>query len=348
MSVGSVLSAVHEYSGASFFSGWEFYGKPEGNTNFLNHTDAIAQHLINVTESGTALIKVDNSATVSDVSPVRRNSVRIISADSYPIGSSIIMDAVHVPYGCSVRGNFWMADSEIMQNDNITKMRLHTNECVPPEKRNIPQRSGHFDYSSQGRLAVDKKNPDTLAQNQSGVYAAHLSVAGVFIWYWDHPNIPKSISSAVSGSSIDNSDWGMPMSRQVHRVRGPQRLVLDIGLCAAPPCRPWPAIDSDMCPSDCVSGNVVRNGRNFDAAFFEINYIRTYIYESRQQPSSTSSERRSSASPPSCAQYSIMVSTKMSWSTIFLWAFWLGQIAVGFAIGIIILLKVSGNWTPQE
>jgi hypothetical protein len=117
----------------------------------------------------------------------------------------------------------------------------------PPASDGIP-----IDYSAQGRLQADK-TPSAAGPNTGGVYAAHLTEAGVSTWHWtarllssrcsfpdrifaQHANTPKSISSAGSGASLDNSDWGMPVSRQVSSSQRsyPQRLVLDIDLAGYP------------------------------------------------------------------------------------------------------------------
>jgi hypothetical protein len=116
---------VRDYSGANFFSAWNFYGGPDsftlGNVQFLDQTDATSQGLAYINSVGNAVIRVDNSSTVDLNS--NRNSVsaypltgiasrsyitllltkvRLTSIDSYPIGSLWIIDAVHIPFGCSV------------------------------------------------------------------------------------------------------------------------------------------------------------------------------------------------------------------------------------------------------
>lgn len=55
--------------------------------------------------AGNAIIKVDNTSTVAYNN--KRDTVRIQSTDSYDVGSVWVLDAVHLPYGCSVWPAFW-------------------------------------------------------------------------------------------------------------------------------------------------------------------------------------------------------------------------------------------------
>ncbi|KAJ7436208.1 hypothetical protein FB451DRAFT_1379047 [Mycena latifolia] len=338
MNVGPiVLPLVHEYSGADFFSGWDFYGRLEGNTNFLNRTEAVAQHLISVSGNGTAILKVENAIPVPGAPSSYPNSVRVISTETYSIGSHIVMDAVHIPYGCSVRGNFWMAvgETDIMQANGKTKMSLHANDCMhsnPPSRSNPSQ----FNYSVHSLSA--EQLPVSQGQDKGGMYAAHLSSAGVFSWYWPHAAVPKSIISSGSGSWLDPSDWGAPMSRQGWRKASQrlhrQHLVLDIELCENLPC--CSTRNNDLCSAENVS-------TNYDAAFFEIKYIRAYAAWSSSRPPLASNQPSASKSPTPRASYSIMVATNLSWSTFLLWGFWFLQVVAGLTASIVILLKISGN-----
>ncbi len=52
-----------------------------------------------VNDAGNAIMKVDNSSTVTFGN--KRNSIRIVSQDQYTVGSLWIVDMLHVPYGVS-------------------------------------------------------------------------------------------------------------------------------------------------------------------------------------------------------------------------------------------------------
>lgn len=53
-----------------------------------------------VNGAGNAIIKVDNTSFVPYND--KRDTVRITTADYFPVGTIWIIDAVHLPFGCSV------------------------------------------------------------------------------------------------------------------------------------------------------------------------------------------------------------------------------------------------------
>ena len=64
---------------------------------FLDRSAAAAQKLTYVNDAGNAIMKVDNSSTISVGD--KRNSIRIVSKDRVNVGSVWIADFLHVPYG---------------------------------------------------------------------------------------------------------------------------------------------------------------------------------------------------------------------------------------------------------
>ncbi|KAL8279304.1 hypothetical protein RQP46_008341 [Phenoliferia psychrophenolica] len=108
---GSVSAAAYSltqnFSGSTFFDKWNYYGHYDNLTNgdaiFVNKSAAADLTYIN--SAGNAIIKVDNTSVVPYNE--KRNTVRLQSQDSYGIGSLWVMDAVHVPYGCSVWPAWW-------------------------------------------------------------------------------------------------------------------------------------------------------------------------------------------------------------------------------------------------
>lgn len=65
---------------------------------YVNQTNAT--NLAYVTNSGTAIIKVDNTSFVPFND--KRNSVRITTNDYFEVGTVWVIDAIHLPFGCSV------------------------------------------------------------------------------------------------------------------------------------------------------------------------------------------------------------------------------------------------------
>jgi hypothetical protein len=94
----------------------------------VNQSLATSDRLAYIDGNGKAILKVDNSTnvpfnekrnTVGLTSALNQETaqpkffppqVRITTQDSFPVGSVFLLDALHVPYGCSVwpgTGNAW-------------------------------------------------------------------------------------------------------------------------------------------------------------------------------------------------------------------------------------------------
>ncbi len=84
------------------FDGWEFYAGLDinyGNVVYLSEQDAMSQQLAYVNSAGNVVLKVDN-VTVGPVDDnFGRNSINITTTGTFYIGSLVIMDAVHMPFG---------------------------------------------------------------------------------------------------------------------------------------------------------------------------------------------------------------------------------------------------------
>lgn len=97
-----------------------------------------------VNSAGHAIIKVDNSSTVPYND--KRNSVRITSNDTYGLGTVWIMDAVHLPYGCSV---WWVV---FYRHLSLPRFVV----CCP-HVSSAPYRVGPVPLNSQGPLFGPKE-----------------------------------------------------------------------------------------------------------------------------------------------------------------------------------------------
>ena len=69
-----------------------------GDVTYVNKTNAT--NLAYVNTGGQAIIKVDNTSYVPYND--KRDSVRITSKDYFETGTIWVIDAAHLPYGCSV------------------------------------------------------------------------------------------------------------------------------------------------------------------------------------------------------------------------------------------------------
>ena len=91
------------------------------NYGFIHYADeatatASSNPLYYVNSAGNVVVKVDN--VTSDPNPGQystfgRNTVMVISDDPIASGTLVVMDATHLPYGCSVWPSFWTLDTDV-------------------------------------------------------------------------------------------------------------------------------------------------------------------------------------------------------------------------------------------
>ncbi|KAJ7726766.1 glycoside hydrolase family 16 protein, partial [Mycena metata] len=297
-----------EYSGTTFFEGWDFYGAIDnttwGNVTYVDAADATAESLAYVNAAGNAIIKVDNSSTVLSDGIQYRKSVRLTSQAHFEVGSLFVIDALHMPYGCSVwpsiwlngileEGQVWPAAGEIDLIEAINlfdhnQMALHSyTGCVQPA--NVTQIGKALihncnDTSSSGCTVAESKpnsyGPGFNAAN-GGAFGLQFDVAGIFMWFWPvRLEIPASITHATSTSTMNISDWGIPSAAypaagcNITEFFPAQELVVDITLCGL--WAGFPSIYAQDCPGTCFASNIAGNGSNYASAYFEIPAIRTY------------------------------------------------------------------------
>ncbi|KAI6039626.1 glycoside hydrolase family 16 protein [Pisolithus marmoratus] len=304
-SSGAVYDVIQEYSGNTFFNGWDFYGAPDnltfGNVTWLSKTDALSQGLAYVNNQNHVILKVDNTTNVTYGQP--RNSIRITTKDAYQLGSLWLIDVNHIPYGCSVWPAFWSfgpkwpddGEIDIIEGINLmtyNQMAVHTTAgCTQSGSVSQLGASGPTtDCSQPSGCTVIETSPNSFqigfAAAGGGVWATKFDSTGIYIWFWSRPNIPQSINQSTSTSSLDSSEWGTPHANyssvtcNMTQFFTPQNLVLDITLCGD-----WAGLSADydptcgtagptgLCYNDCVVGP---GSPRYDTAYWDISYIRTY------------------------------------------------------------------------
>ncbi|KAF8871386.1 concanavalin A-like lectin/glucanase domain-containing protein [Gymnopilus junonius] len=320
--VVAVYNPVREHSGQTFFDGWSYYGNVDnttwGNVTFQDQANATSRGLTFVNSAGNAVIKVDNTTTISPAPIVNRDSIRLTSLDSYGLGSLFIIDAVHIPYGCSVWPSFWMygmedtwplaGEIDIIEAINgmtNNQVALHTTPgCF--QATNALQ-TGHTletNCSKAQGCIVGESKPNSFgpgfAQAGGGVYALVMEPTGVSSWFWSRADIPDDIASATSSSTMDPSSWGTPSASypssacDFEQFFPPQNLVLLTTLCVlkfTPSQAGVPSIYRSTCntpTNSCINDNIFGNGSNYANAYWEIRYIRTYLNASLAATTTTS------------------------------------------------------------
>ncbi|KAJ3781745.1 glycoside hydrolase family 16 protein [Lentinula aff. detonsa] len=320
----AIYTPIREYSGTDFFSEWDYYGFIDnttwGNVTYVDQSTGTSQGLTFIDSStGHAIIRVDNTTNIPAAQTVNRNSVKITSKDAYPIGSLIIIDVSHIPYGCSVWPSFWMLGTNILwplggeidiieaiNNLNSNQYALHTTPgCYLAPNSSQTGNTIETDCSTGQGCLVQETKPNSFgsgfAQAGGGVFATQLDVSGIYMWFWARSNIPASISQADSASTMNLTDWGTPTAAylstacNISQYFQPQQLVLDITLCGV-----WAGVpsiyNSTGCSGQCID-NVIGTGNPiYNDAYWDIAYIRTYLATTTTTDTTGNSSAPSSSS----------------------------------------------------
>jgi len=241
---------------------------------------------------------VDNT-TVGSGDTFGRASIKINSTASFGKGSLVIMDAAHMPFGCSVWPAYWSQGSpaddwpkygeiDIVENVNqatVNQMALHTTQgCTLATDTQVTGKivsndcfngtNGNQGCIVQGASAATYGAG--FAAAGGGVYALEWSSEGngIRIWFFQRGSIPAD----VSGSSPNPSGWGTPTASwpesgcSSSQFFGPQTLILDITLCGnfAGAASTFQATCSGVCT------DLIKTPTNYNDAYFEISYIRVF------------------------------------------------------------------------
>ncbi|KAF7968294.1 hypothetical protein HWV62_31039 [Athelia sp. TMB] len=292
---------VKDYSGSTFFDGWNFYNNYDNLTNgdaiFVSAANATTDKLAYVdTTTNHAIIKVDNTTTVPFND--KRNTVRITSAESFGVGSVWVADMTHVPYGCSVWPAFWSqapnwpTGGEIDTFEGVNQlvqnsMTLHTEPgCtqVSPVQSSTLVNSTDCSYESNGNQGCIVTDPSTasygagFAAAGGGVFVTEYASTGISIWFFSRSAVPSGVSS--SAGSIDTSSLGKPVANwpsggcNVAEFFAAQNLIFDITLCGD--YAGSPAVFNETCTGVCYNDYVIGPPSNYDNAYFEVSYVRVY------------------------------------------------------------------------
>lgn len=328
----AAYNLVQTWEGQSFFDGWQFYGNYDNLTNgdaiWVNQSLATSDHLAYVDSNGKAILKVDNTTNVPYND--KRNSVRITTTNTFPVGSVFVLDALHLPYGCSVWPAFWTmgvnwpigGEIDIVETVNLmttNQMAVHAQSgCTKASNSQQTGTNGSPNCTDGAGCTVLETSKSSVgaafASAQGGVWATQFDVSGIYIWFWNRANLPSDLKTP--GSTIDTSGWGTPSAAypssgcNITNYFTPQKLVLDITLCGD-----WagvPSVYNATCSGGttgvCYTDNVIGAGSpRYDNAYFQINYVRVYtidditssVSSSLHHTSTSSSSKPTSSSPGS-------------------------------------------------
>ncbi|KAJ6453642.1 hypothetical protein C8R47DRAFT_1228945 [Mycena vitilis] len=283
-----------------------------GNVHFLSQAAATAPgaNLTYVDSNNHVIVKVDNTTSGVGDPSFGRNTVYLMSNELMTIGSLLIFDANHMPFGCSVwpslftQGQSWPAQGEIdiIENVNLetaNRFSLHVGDdnCVQPtsiasnQTGTITTASGSTSnctvtpatgQNTIGCVTTETK-PNSFgsgfASQGGGVFAMLWDTTGIAMWYFGRSDVPSDIST--TNTSPNPTTWGKASawypasSCDPTRVFGPQIITLYTDICGA-----FAGVQS-LFASTCGSvapncSALVPDPTNYNDAYWDINYLRVF------------------------------------------------------------------------
>jgi len=294
---------AQNYSGSTFFDNWTYQNGIDANTTgnvlYQSKQQAADEKLTFLNAAGNAIIKVDNTTNGANDPTYGRASIKILSQATVPMGSLTILDAVHMPFGCSVWPAYWMegpnwpndGEIDIVENVNLAsnnQYALHTVQgCQHPSaadstniETGILQQPDCFNQTAgnTGCLVRDSGSNSYgagFAKGGGGVFATLWDSTGIFIWFFPRSSIPADVGTA----NPDPSKWPTPTaaypssSCDTQKFFTPQTIIFDISVCGNFAGLPS-VFTTTGCSGTCT--DLVANPSNYNDAYFEISYLHVF------------------------------------------------------------------------
>ncbi|KAJ7101421.1 hypothetical protein B0H15DRAFT_816070 [Mycena belliarum] len=303
-----------DLSGDKFFAGFKYNESAIdfnnfGNVHFLSQAAAVQANLTFVNSAGHAIIKVDNTTSGVGDPSFGRNTVYLMSNQLMTIGSLLIFDVNHMPFGCSVwpslftQGQKWPEQGEIdiienvnLETNNRFSLHVGNDNCVQPTTSAANQ-TGTLSTVTNGvsnctvtpatggntiGCVTTETKPNSFgsgfAAQGGGVFATLWDTTGIAMWYFARADVPSNIGGSAAPDPTTwgkASAWYPAASCDPTKAFGPQIITLYINVCGA-----FAGVQSLFEPKcGSVAPNcsaAVPNPANFNDAYWDINYLRVY------------------------------------------------------------------------
>jgi len=309
-------SIAQNYSGSTFFDNWVYQNGIDANTTgnvlYQTQTQAVQENLTYLNSAGHAIIKVDNTTSGVGDPTYGRASIKILSQATVPMGSLTVLDAVHMPFGCSVWPAYWMegpnwpydGEIDIVENVNLASTNqyaLHTTQgCQHPSaadsvgiETGVLQQADCFNVTNgnTGCLVQDSSSNSFgagFASVGGGVFATLWDNTGISIWFFPRQSIPSDVNSAHP----DPTTWPTPTAFypqadcDTQKFFTPQTIIFDISICGN-----FAGLASVFTSTGCTGTctDLVDDPSNYNDAYFEISYLHVYTNGTSTTGTSTAS-----------------------------------------------------------
>lgn len=311
LAVASAVSAASwtltdSYTGDDFMdaSKWNYTTGTDPTHGLVTYQSASSAKSLNLTRVNGDVFYMGVSTVATQLSG--RPSVRINSQKNYSDGV-YVLDAAHMPVGCSVWPAWWTVTSKLASwptggeidivenaNDqyNSNLASLHTaSSCIVPKKNNGTGTIAYYDCgdSSTGcRIETNGTSGANAANTGSafnkaggGIFAMERALGstgnGIRVWFFSHDNAPSDLQS---GSSVNPDNWGSPQAQfdiadECHSQFGEHQITFDITLCGD-----WAAntYSQTSCATEfgACSSQVAYNGSSYSDAYWAVNSVKVF------------------------------------------------------------------------
>ncbi|PVH81091.1 glycoside hydrolase family 16 protein [Cadophora sp. DSE1049] len=310
-SVQAIVSSTYvldtEYSGPTFFDGFEFWTDPDPTHGFVSYqsqSSSLSKSLIS-TSNNVARMSVDSRTVLrSDGSEGGRESVRISSKKRFTHGL-FLADVEHMPGSeCGVWPAYWMFGPDwpnggeidiiegILQQTNV--MTLHTGDtCTISGTQSLGTLQTNDCNQNNGYgCSISSSSPisygDSFNSANGGVYATQWTSDYIRIWYFPRSSIPEDI---VNGEP-DPSNWGLPDGNfqgncDVDANFAEHQIVFDTTFCGDWAGSVWSGDPVCSKKANTCVDYVASEPGAFADAYWDINYVKVFTLTDEPAPTST-------------------------------------------------------------